>query len=374
MSLAPEKTLPSLAVINLDKLSSNLGVVRRMSQAKGVMAVVKANAYGHGAVAIAQNLVRLGVEHLAVQTPEEAIQLRQGGVVSPILILGYTHAAYGSDILHYNLTPTIFDYQLAVEINQLSSKIVPVHIKIDTGMSWAGIAVKDALPFIKSVMKLERIKIAGLFTHFAAADSNPEYTKEQADKFLKVVGEVQGFGLKPVLHAANSAAVMNYPKYHFDYVRPGLMLYGVPVGGSVDSMLLPILSWQSVVCDMKVLNTGESVGYGCTFVAQSTRVIAIIPVGYADGWKWQLENGGYVIIKGQKAMIVGRICMDQFMVDVTEIQGVEVGDKVTLIGQDGNLSLTVPDLANIVGTSPYEILTSLGGRIKYRYTLVEKEV
>jgi alanine racemase len=374
MSLAPEKTLPSLAIVDLDRLMSNLGVVRRASRAKMVMGVVKANAYGHGDVAIAQTLSRLGCEWLATQMPEEAIKLRQAGITTPILILGYTHSAYASDILHHHLTPTIFDYQLAVELDRLSPEPVSVHIKIDTGMSWAGIAVKDSIPFIKSVQKLSKIKIDGLFTHFSSADSNPYFTHSQAEKFLNVVAQVKELGLNPILHASNSAATMNYPQYHFDIVRPGIMLYGAPCGGCYDDWLLPILSWNSLVCDMKVLHDGECVGYGCSYKANGTRIIATVPVGYADGWPWRYKNGGHVLIRGKKAPIAGRICMDQFMVDVTDIGDVEVGNKVTLIGSDGKYKITAEHIAQVCETTPYEVLTSLHGRTKLRYIQGKKEV
>lgn len=374
MSLAPEKILPSTAEINLDRLVSNLGTVRRCASGKKIIAVVKANAYGHGAPAVAQCLIQNGVEWLAVQMPEEALQLRQAGVVAPILILGYTHAAYAADILHYNLTPTIFDYDLAVELNRLSSKPVNVHIKIDTGMGWAGIAVKDAIHFITSVLKLPRIKIDGLFTHFASADTNPEYTRFQGESFIKIVGQAKELGVHPsIIHAANSAATVNHREYHFDAVRPGLMLYGVPPCEN-EVNLLPVLSWTSLVCDMKILKPGDCVGYGCTFKADTVKVIGTVPVGYADGWRWNLKDGGFVLVGGKKAPILGRICMDQFMIDLTDIPTTEVGDRVTLIGEDGRESITVSDLANICNTSSYEILTLLGGRIKIKYTLTNKEV
>ncbi len=374
MSLAPEKILPSTAEINLDRLVSNLGTVRRCASGKKIIAVVKANAYGHGAPAVAQCLVQNGVEWLAVQMPEEALQLRQAGVVAPILILGYTHAAYAADILHYNLTPTIFDYDLAVELNRLSSKPVNVHIKIDTGMGWAGIAVKDAIHFITSVLKLPRIKIDGLFTHFASADTNPEYTKFQGESFIKIIDQARELGVNPsIIHAANSAATVNHREYHFDAVRPGLMLYGVPpCNKTLD--LLPVLSWTSLVCDMKILKPGDCIGYGCTFKADTVKVIGTVPVGYADGWRWNLKDGGFVLVGGRKAPILGRICMDQFMIDLTDIPTTEVGDRVTLIGEDGRESITVSDLAGICNTTPYEILTLLGGRIKIKYTLTNKEV
>ncbi len=373
MSLTPEKILPSLAVVDLDRLVANLGVVRRFARHSKVMAVVKANAYGHGDVAVAQTLVRNGVEWLAVQMPEEAIKLRQAGVVAPILILGYTHAAYAADILHYYLTPTIFDYQLAVELDRLSPAPVEVHIKVDTGMSWAGIAVKDAIPFIKSVIKLPKIVVAGLYTHFACADCDGDYTNMQGQLFLDIVGKSRELGLDPLLHACNSAGVVGYPQYHFDMVRPGIMLYGIPVGPLKEGDVLPVLSWTTVVSDMKVLQPGESVSYGATYTAPTTRVIATVPVGYADGWNWRLKNGGHVIIKGEKAPIVGRICMDQFMFDVTDITGIEVGDKVTLIGSDSGVSITASDLARMTDTLSYEILTSLGGRTKFRYNSTRKE-
>jgi alanine racemase len=373
MSLAPEKILPSTATVNLGRLASNLGVVRRLAPGKKIIAVVKANAYGHGATAIAQALIVNGVEWLAVQMPEEALELRKAGIVAPILILGYTHSAYAADILHNNLTPTIFDFDLAVELDRLSSKPVNVHIKIDTGMGWAGIAVKDAINFISSVKRLPRINIDGLFTHFASADVNPDYTKMQGESFVRILDEAKKLEVNPgLIHAANSAATVNYPQYHFDAVRTGLMLYGVPPC-QCETNLLPVLSWSSLICDMKILHSGECVGYGCTYVAQSTRVIGTIPVGYADGWKWNLKDGGYVLVKGKKAPILGRICMDQFMVDLTDIADAGVGDRVTLIGDDGFESITVADLAATCNTTPYEILTSLGGRIKFQYTLCNKE-
>lgn len=373
MSLTPEKILPSTALVNLGRLATNLGTVRRMAPRKKIIAVVKANAYGHGSVAVAQALVMLGVEWLAVQMPEEALELRRSGIVAPILILGYTHSAYAADILHNNFTPTIFDYDLAVELDRLSSKPVNVHIKIDTGMGWAGIAQKDAINFISSVKKLPKINIDGLFTHFACADTDSDYTKMQGDKFLSVIEQSKQMGLHPsIIHASNSAATVRHPQYHFDAVRTGIMLYGVPpCSGQIN--LLPVLSWTSLVCDMKVIHKGDSVGYGSTYTADSTRVIGTVPVGYADGWRWGLKDGGHVLVSGNKAPILGRICMDQFMIDLTDVHDAGVGDKVTLIGDDGFESLTVVDLARQCNTTPYEILTSIGGRTKFKYNLDEKE-
>lgn len=373
MSLAPEKILPSTATVNLGRLATNLGTVRRLARGKKVIAVVKANAYGHGSIAVAQALVMLGVEWLAVQMPEEALELRKSGIVAPILILGYTHAAYAADILHNNLTPTIFDYDLAVELDRLSSKPVNVHIKIDTGMGWAGIAQKDALNFVSSIKKLPKINIDGLFTHFACADSDPDYTAMQTEKFLSVIESAKQIGVAPsIIHASNSAATVRHPECHFDAVRPGIMLYGVPPCNQ-QLNLLPVLSWTSLICDMKVIGKGESVGYGSTYTAQSTRVIGTVPVGYADGWRWNLKDGGYVLAGGRKAPIIGRICMDQFMIDLTDVSDAGVGDRITLIGDDGFESLTATELAILSNTTPYEILTSIGGRTKFIYNLDEKE-
>jgi alanine racemase len=180
-------------------------------------------------------------------------------------------------------------------------------------------------------------------------------------------------GLHPsIIHASNSAATVRHPQYHFDAVRTGIMLYGVPpCSGQIN--LLPVLSWTSLVCDMKVIHKGDSVGYGSTYTADSTRVIGTVPVGYADGWRWGLKDGGHVLVSGNKAPILGRICMDQFMIDLTDVHDAGVGDKVTLIGDDGFESLTVVDLARQCNTTPYEILTSIGGRTKFKYNLDEKE-
>jgi alanine racemase len=368
MSLTPEKVLPSTAVVDFTKLKANLGLVRRVSKTKGIIAVVKANAYGHGMVPIARALVSYGVEHLAVQTPEEGITLRSAGITAPILIFGYTHSDYAADIIHHRLTPTIFDYQLAVSLNDLTHNPYPVHIKIDTGMAWAGISAKESPSFIKSIDRLDNINIAGLFTHFACADSDPDYTHMQGELFIKTVAEIKKtFDLSPLLHACNSAGVMNFPEYHFDYVRPGLMLYGVQPGGRFDKEVTPVLSWTSLICNMRVLHPGECVGYGRTFKSDRTMIVGTVPVGYADGLNWRIKNGGFVLIDGKKVPILGRICMDQFMVDLTDVSSTELGSKVTLIGQDKTERIRAETIAEIAGTIPYEVLTSLGGRIKYQY-------
>ncbi|MEZ4812443.1 MAG: alanine racemase [Caldisericia bacterium] len=368
MSLTADKILPSTAVVSFDHLQSNVGLIRRIAKNSKIMAVVKANAYGHGIVPIARALVSFGVEHLAVQTPEEAIGLRMAGITAPILIFGYTHAAYAADIIHHDLTPTIFDYDLAVSLNHLAHKNIPIHIKIDTGMGWAGISSNDALPFINRVNKLPNIDIKGLFTHFAAAGTDPIYTKKQGDEFISLVSQIkEAEHINPILHACNSTGTMNFPEYHFDYVRPGLMLYGVAPGGKYDSELLPVLSWTSLICNMKVVHPGESIGYECSYKAAKTMVVGTIPVGYADGWNWRLKNGGQVLVSGKRVPIIGRVCMDQFMVDLTEITSAEIGTAVTLIGRGNQEEITVFELANIAGTIPYEILTSLGSRIKFKY-------
>lgn len=368
------RTKRSWVEIDLDQLVKNYNAYKsQLNKDTEIMVVVKAEAYGHGDLAICKILQQNGVKLFAVSNIDEAIALRRGGILGEILILGYTPCENAELLYKYELTQTLLDENYEVELSQKGYKI-KAQFAIDTGMNRIGLDADDPVLCDKVIRKyFNFFNINGLFTHLCVADSDNlecvEFTNKQIDKFNKVANLTKDLRLK-YIHCLNSAGGL-FHKIEGDsgkIVRLGIVLYGLKPDyyNYLPKDIKPILSWKSVVSMVKEIKIGESVGYGRTFTATKNMKIATIPTGYADGYRRELSNKGYILINGQKAFIVGRVCMDQIMVDVTEID-CKMADEVVLIGQSGNLSLTADYMAQTVGTIGYEIVCGISKRVPRKY-------
>lgn len=362
--------------VNLDNLTHNLKVIEEHMQ-KGckVMAVVKANAYGHGSIPVSMHLAKIGVRNFAVATIDEAIELREAGLQGDILILGFTSPERGKELVDYDLIQTVTDCSYGEKLSCLGFP-VKVHIKVDTGMHRLGELCGNSVK-IKDLFHRDNLKICGIFTHLSAADSRKsddvEFTKNQIYMFYCLLRQLKKEGITlPEIHIQGSYGFLNYSELKCDYIRMGIALYGVlsekenPTELTLD--LKPVLELKSKVVLVRELDTGEKVSYGGFFSAERKTVEAVISVGYADGIPREFSCGkGHVLINGKEAPIIGRVCMDQLMADVTDIPGVKEGDTVTLIGCDGGKELTAEDAAFSAGTITNDILTRLGSRLKRIY-------
>lgn len=336
--------------------------------------MVKADAYGHGAVHVAQALLRMGVTRFGVATLAEGMTLRKARLSSPILVMGGMQPEDYRAAVAHRLTPVVHDRpQLAALAHCLRRRAhpYPIHLKVDTGMGRLGLSVDDVIAVLGESDWRRRLQVEGLMTHLADADSaDPTYTDRQLDRFRSLIETVKTMGLRiPLIHAANSAAVLRHPASHLSAVRPGLMLYGYHTltAGTPPPDLKPVLALTTKVVQVRQVAKGDSVSYNRTYVASRPSRIAVLAVGYADGYSRLLSNRGAVLLEGRRAPIVGRVCMDLTMVDVTDIPAVRPGSEAVLIGQQGGLRITADDLAVQVGTIPYEILCAIGPRVPRLY-------
>ena len=366
------------AEINLDNIAHNVKEIRRVTNKNAeIMGVVKADAYGHGVFEVTRTLLANGVSRLAVSMLDEAIQLRREGIEVPILVLGYTDPARANEILENDVTQSVYSHELAQALSKEAvrqGKKVKLHIKIDTGMSRIGFM--PGYSAVKNVMEIEKLPnviIEGLFTHFASADERDrDYTLMQFEKFMSICCELQRIGIHiPVKHCANSAGIIEYPEMHLDMVRPGIILYGMYPSNEVckDKIdLKPAMTLKANIIMVKEIEQNTPISYGRIFITERKSKIATIPIGYADGYSRMLSNKGRVLINGQFAPVVGRICMDQCMIDVTDIEGdIEVGDEVVLIGEQGQRNISVEDVAETIGIINYELVCIVGKRIPRAY-------
>ena len=363
------------AEIDLDAICKNvISMKKNIAKDTKILAVIKTDGYGHGAIPIAIELENMEeVYGFAVATAEEALDLRKNDIKKPILILGYTFPGKYEELIRNKISMAIFREDSMVEIAKVAEEIgekALVHIKVDTGMGRVGIMPNDAgAIFAGKIIENPALCLEGVFTHFAKADeSNKDFTYSQIDAFgtfVKRIEEMYGYQI-PIKHVSNSAGIIDIKEANMDLVRAGIILYGLWPSDEVDKekiTLKPALSLYSTIVYLKKIEAGTSVSYGGKFVADSTMKIATIPVGYGDGCPRSLSSKGYVLIKGQKAPILGRVCMDQFMVDVTHIKEVCMGDKVTLIGKDGNERITVEELGKLADKFNYEFVCGLSKRI-----------
>jgi len=361
--------------ISLDNLEHNVNQVKRkLNNNTKLCAIVKANAYGHGVEEIASNLVQQGVDYLAVAFIDEAIELRLCGFTQPVLILGNTPKDTAESIVEYNITAAVYDVETAKVISdqaQKQNKVAKIHIKIVTGMGRIGfVPDKQSIGEILDISKLPNLEIEGLFTHFACSDdADDEMTLKQFDKFMSVADELEKNGLViPIKHCCNSAAIIKYPHMHLDMVRAGIILYGMyPSDIDYDIDLLPLMTFKSTVINIKTMQPGETVSYGATFKVEKPTKVATVAVGYADGYSRMLSNKGRVLVNGCFANILGRICMDQCMIDVTNVHNISIGDEVILFGADDNEKLPVEELAAKLGTINYELPCVINNRVPRCY-------
>ena len=369
-----DKNLRIRADIDLDAIARNIKAVQKGLR-KGVKtcAVIKADGYGHGAIPISERIKDL-VDFFAVATIDEALELRKNGIFHPILILGFTHPSFNEDAIRNDIRLTVFDYDTAKKISHDAAalkKTARIHIKVDTGMSRIGFpANEESIQTIKKIQALPNLEIEGLFTHLFAADERSKASAmKQIMKFGEFFNDLEKAGVSiPIKHCSNSAAAINLNLANFDMVRLGVVIYGMYPSRYVHQIpLRPALSLKSYVSMVKTLKAGASVSYGATWTAEQDTVVATVPVGYADGYMRILSNRGYVLINGKKAPIIGRVCMDQFMVDVTKIKKVKQFDEVVLIGKQKDKEITAEEIAELAETINYEITCSLSPRVPRLY-------
>lgn len=366
---------PTWAEVDLGAIAHNVELVRALvGPDRGIMAVVKADAYGHGAVAVARKVLEAGASWLGVGLPEEGMALREAGIRCPILVLGPTMPQQAPQLLEGDLSVSLYSVEMAMALQTEASRrgvSARVHVKVDTGMGRLGLEPARSLELLERLRSMSRIRIEGLYTHLATADDpDPSFALKQLDRLLEVDRLARGRGIRvPFRHAANSAALVTLPDSTLDLVRPGIMIYGCDSGfrGRLPVEMRPALSWKTLVAHLRELSPGESVSYGRTFVASRPTIIGVLPVGYADGLPRRLSNRGEVLVRGRRASMVGTICMDMTMVDLTRVPGASVGDEVVLIGRQGQESITADDMAKVAGTIPYEILCGLTPRVPRYY-------
>ena len=367
--------LPTYATINLAALAHNLSCITRyLSPGCEVMAVVKANAYGHGAVETARALFRNGIERFAVASLDEGIALRQTGLSASIVVLGALFEEQVSDLVAHRLTPVVSDGRiLPVLARATRSHPVPypIHLKVETGMGRLGFSSEELLTLLDNPLLRGSLQVEGLMTHLADADGKDSaFTERQLGAFRAMVEHIRQRGVTlPLVHTANSAAIVRFPDAHFSLVRPGIMLYGYhTLPATVPAPdLRPVLSLHTTIVQLRTVPQGGTVSYNGTFVATRPTRIAVLPIGYADGYRRQLSHRGSVLIRERRASIVGLVCMDMIMVDVTDIAQVEVGETVTLIGQQGQESIWADEVAGWIDTIPYEVLCGIGSRVPRLY-------
>lgn len=362
------------ARIDLDAIASNMEHMKQnLKPDTKIMAVIKADGYGHGAVQIAQMLEAVSyVWGFAVATLDEAVVLRAEGIHKPILVLGCVFPDQYMEMLKHDIRMNVYTEEMAVSISQMAERenmTAYMHIKLDTGMTRLGFDInKEAVESITRIAGLNNVCMEGIFTHFAKADETDKaFTKKQISDFVWMTEKLKENHVTfQYEHCSNSAAIIDVPEANFDLVRAGISTYGLYPSEDVckDNVnLKPALALKSHVAFVKEIDANTPISYGGTYLSKKSMKIATIPVGYADGYPRSLSNTGYVLIRGKKAPIVGRVCMDQFMVDVTDIDGISFGDTVTLIGKDGNETITVEELSELSGRFNYEFVCDLGKRI-----------
>jgi alanine racemase len=367
--------LPTYATINLAALAYNLSCIKRYLQPGcEILAIVKANAYGHGAVDIAQSLASQGIGRFAVASLEEGIALRQAGLSASIVVLGALFEEQISDLVAHQLIPVVSDERILPALAKAAHSHqapYPIHLKVETGMGRLGFSPEELRSLLDNPLLQKPLQIQGLMTHLADADrKDSTFTEQQLLAFRAVLEQIKERGVSlPLVHTANSAAIVRFPHAHFTLVRPGIMLYGYhTLPATVPAPdLRPILSLRTTIVQLRTIPRGGTVSYNGTFVATRSSRIAVLPIGYADGYSRRLSHRGSVLVQGRRAPIVGLVCMDMIMVDVTDFASVQVGETVTLIGQQGEESIWAEEVAGWVGTIPYEILCGIGSRVPRLY-------
>ena len=371
------------AEVDIDAVKNNYKKIRQaVAPETGIMCVIKADAYGHGAVFLAKLYEKIGADRFAVSNIEEAMQLRENGIELPVLILGFTPAGMAKELADNNISQAVFSEEYAKELSDEAVKQnvnVKIHIKLDTGMSRIGFMYQnmmrdsDSLEQIKRACSLSGLVSEGIFTHFAVSDEaeeGREATLHQLGCFTDAVERLKADGCKfSIVHCSNSGAVIEYKQAHFDCVRAGIILYGLSpsqkLAGRLD--LQQAMQIKSVVAQVKTIEAGTPVSYGGTFVSEKKMKIATVPIGYADGYSRSLGNRAYMTVRGKKAPVIGRVCMDQLMLDVSDIDDVCTGDEVIVIGDGSNNTLSFDEMAHMTGTINYELVCLVGKRVPRVY-------
>ncbi len=377
--MAAENTAsPSWVEVDLDAIEANVRNIKAFIGEKvELIAVVKANAYGHGAVPVAKTALEAGASRLAVARVSEGVELRQAGIEAPILVMNYITLAEIPQAVRHDLTPTLITSEQAQAFSReavKAGKKVPVHIKVDTGLGRFGLLPDEVEGFVREVASLPGLVLEGLYTHFSVADEvNPDstsYTLRQFEVFMDVAARLEKAGFHfPLRHVCNSAATLRFPSMHLEAVRTGIILYGLRPSEEVEPPfpLFPALSLKSRVARVRVLPAGFPISYGRTYITSRPTPVALVPVGYGDGYHRLISNRGFVLIKGVRVPVIGRICMDQFAVDVSGVEGVSVEDEVVLIGEQGGERIGAEEVARWAETINYEVVASLSRRLPRIY-------
>ena len=376
------------AEIDLKAIAHNIKELRRITNDNAkLMAVVKANGYGHGAIEVAGCALQNGAEILGVARIEEGIQVRNAGIETPILIFGYTPPQQAAALMEYDLIQSVHTPLAARELSEAVAsrgKKLKIHLKVDTGMGRLGLLPQDytsknpeavsadAIEETLAIAGLKGLELEGIFTHFATADSTDKsYAEDQLDLFMSYLNRLRRSGFEPsVRHAANSAALIDMPQSHLDMVRPGIAIYGLSPSDEIINKqvtLKPAMALKSKIIQLKEVPAGFAVSYGSTYKTQKPTTIATVPVGYADGLNRLLSSRGQMLVHGQRAPIIGRVCMDLTMLDVGQIDRVQMGDEVVIFGRQRNSSLSVDEMASLLNTINYEIVTSITARVPRVY-------
>jgi alanine racemase len=361
---------PTWLEVDLSAIADN---VRCLCETIGpevsLLAVLKADGYGHGALKVARTALNNGASMLGVACVSEGLALRQDGVTAPILVLGYTPAWQARQAVLDDINVTVFDLDVARAFSTAATELnrpARLHVKVDTGMGRLGLQPDEVLPFLAEITPLPGLAVDGLFTHFSVADSDLDYTRLQLGRFRGVLDQVRRAGHAiPYIHAANSAGLLALPQARFNLVRAGIALYGLTPSPQVSlpEGMRPALAFKTEIAQVKTLPPGSYVGYGNTYQTRVEERIAVIPVGYADGFRRAPHHWGHVLVRGERAPVVGRVCMDQSMIDVTQIPGVRRGDEVVLIGRQGEEEITVEQVAERLGTINYEVISEILARV-----------
>jgi alanine racemase len=364
-----------------DAIEHNLFRIKSKVTPAKIMAVVKANAYGHGIIEVAKTMEKAGADYLGVGFLEEGINLRQNKIKAPILVLGGVLGYQIKKFIEHNLEITVSSIELAEQINKevekLRSNKAKIHLKIDTGMERIGVNWQNALQFVEKVALMKNVEVVGIYSHFATSDEKDKsFALEQLERFNDVLSKVKSLGVEiPLKHIANSGAILDIPESYFDMVRPGIILYGIyPSGETSESIKLkPAMKLKSKVVFLKEVPPNTSVSYGRKYFTKNKSRIVTIPIGYGDGYSRLLSNKADVIINEKKFPVVGTICMDQIMVNIGDNHNIKVGDEVIMIGKSGNEEITALELAEKMGTIPYEIVCGINTRVPRIYNRINNE-
>lgn len=369
------------AEIDLDAVAHNCRALKAwVGDKTQLLAIVKANAYGHGALPVAQTALESGATWLGVNFCDEGVQLRQAGITAPILLVGYTPAWQAETVVKHRLIPTVNSLEVAQALNSFTSPAdpLPVHVKVDTGLSRYGMMPDEIVPFVQRLAQMPGLRLQGLFTHFASADiADKTSARKQLQVYQETLARLKQAGISiAVRHVAASGASLDMPETHLDMVRCGIVIYGLYPSDAVSRSvaLRPALGLKARIARMREIPAGASVGYGATFVCERPTRVALVPLGYADGVRRPYSNKGSVLVRGRRARLLGRVSMDQLSIDVTDIAGVAEGDEVVLIGRQAGAEITADEMAAVMGTINYEVLVGLPARLPRVYYRGGKEI